>query len=139
MYSIKNVVFTLVLASGWFGCSADDAANSDGSNLGDLADGSMLSPDMTINNPRNPVGAGPAAIDIGSAANLGSAGSYVILAKTGITNVTGSSITGGNLGLSPAAASFATGFAMVADSSNAFSTSPSVVAPAKIYAADYAN
>ena len=48
------------------------------------------------------------------------------------------SITGGNLGLSPAAASFITGFSMIADSSNVFSTSASVVAPGKIYAADYA-
>ncbi|MCA1665000.1 MAG: DUF3494 domain-containing protein [Myxococcales bacterium] len=42
------------------------------------------------------------------------------------------------MGLSPAAASFITGFALTADPSNVFSTSPSVVPPAKIYAADYA-
>ena len=86
--------------------------------------------------PRNPAGAGPAPVDIGATTNLAAAGSYVLLAKTGITNVTGSSITGGNLGLSPAAASFITGFAMTADPSKRFSTSASVVAPGKIYAAD---
>jgi hypothetical protein len=63
----------------------------------------------------------------------------VLLAKTAITNVTGSSITGGNLGLSPAAASFLTGFSLVADSTNVFATSASVPAPGKIYASNYAS
>ena len=98
----------------------------------------MVPPDLTPNNPLNPVGLGPAAVDVGSSGNLAASGSYVLLAKTGITNVTGSAITGGEVGLSPAAASFITGFSMTADSSNVYSTSASVVAPAKIYAADYA-
>lgn len=42
---------------------------------------------------------------------LGAAGEYVILAKTAISNVPTSTITG-NLGLSPAAASYITGFAL---------------------------
>jgi hypothetical protein len=118
---------------------SNSGANSDlaGTNPNeDLAE--MVSTDMTINNPQNPGGAGPAAVDIGSAANLASAGAYVLLAKTGITNVTGSSITGGNLGVSPYAATAITGFGMKADSTNVFSTSASVVAPGKIYAANYA-
>jgi hypothetical protein len=96
-------------------------------------------PDMIMNNPPNPAGAGPAPVAIGSSSDLTAAGSYVVLAKTGITNVTGSSIAGGNLGLSPAAASFITGFSMAADPSNVYATSSSVVAPAKIYAASYAS
>lgn len=91
-----------------------------------------------MNNPPNPDGLGPAPVVLGSTTDDAAAGSYVLLAKTGITNVTGSSITGGNLGLSPAAASFITGFALIAHSSNVYSTSASVVAPAKIYAANYA-
>jgi hypothetical protein len=126
------VLLTLLLVAGC-GSSPDQGGGADLSHS-DLA---TLPPDMTVHNPRNPAGAGPAAVDIGSSANLEAAGSYVLLAKTGITNVTGSSITGGNLGLSPAAASFITGFAMVADSTNAYSTSVSVVGPGKIYAADY--
>jgi hypothetical protein len=59
----------------------------------------------------------------------------VLLAKTAISNVTGSTVTG-NVGLSPAAASFITGFSLVADSTNVFSTSNSVVG--KVYAANYA-
>src|SRR3954467_14564899 len=91
-----------------------------------------------VNNPRNPGGDGPAPADIGSSSNLAAAGSYVLLAKTGITNVTGSSITGGNLGVSPAAASFVTGFSLVADGTNVYSTSASVAAPGRIYASNYA-
>lgn len=91
------------------------------------------------NNPSNRAGEGPAPIELGSSTDLGAAGSYVMLAKTGITNVTGSSITGGHLGLSPAAASFITGFSLTADASNEYATSASVVSPAKIYASDYAS
>jgi hypothetical protein len=89
-----------------------------------------------MHNPPNPNGQGPAALVLGG--DLTGAGSYVALAKTGITNVTGSSITGGNLGISPATAAAITGFGLSADASNVFSTSSSVVAPGKIYAANYA-
>lgn len=88
-------------------------------------------------NPRNPAGAGPAPVDLGPTASLGAAGGYVLLAKTAISNVSGSAISGGSVGLSPAAASFITGFALVADPSNVFSTSSSVPAPGRVYAADY--
>jgi len=89
-------------------------------------------------NPPNPAGLGPAPVALGSTTDPASAGSYVVLAKTGVTNVTGSSITGGNVGLSPAAASFITGFSLIADASNVFATSVAVVAPGKIYASNYA-
>lgn len=66
---------------------------------------------------------------------LGAAGSYVVLAKTAISSVPSSTITG-DLGVSPAAASFVTGFSLVADATNVFSTSPQVTG--KVYAANYA-
>ncbi len=88
-------------------------------------------------NPPNPLGLGPAPVELGSPTDIASVGSFVVLAKTGITNVTGSSITGGALGVSPAAATFITGFDLIADSSNVFSTSASVVAPGKLYASNY--
>jgi ice-binding like protein len=65
---------------------------------------------------------------------LGAAGNYVILAKTGISTVPTSAITG-NLGISPAAATYLTGFALTADPTNVFSTSPQVTG--KLYASDY--
>ena len=112
------------------------AACGDGGNSGS-ADAGNNGPDA-MNNPPNPSGLGPAPVALGSTTDLTAAGSYVLLAKTGITNVTGSVITGGHLGLSPAAATFITGFAMTADTSNVYSTSASVVSPSKIYASNYA-
>lgn len=67
--------------------------------------------------------------------NLGSAGDFVILAKTGISTTGTTQITG-DIGISPAAASFITGFGLIADASNTFSTSSLVTG--KVYAADYA-
>jgi hypothetical protein len=67
--------------------------------------------------------------------DLGTAGTFVILAKSGIDTVPTSAVTG-NLGLSPAAASYITGFSLTADATNVFSTSPQVTG--KVYAADYA-
>lgn len=109
-------------------------ACGDNGNGGDDGNG----PDAQQNNPPNPSGLGPAPVQLGSSTDLTATGSYVILAKTGITNVTGSAITGGHLGLSPAAATFITGFAPVADATNVFSTSASVTAPGRIYASNYA-
>lgn len=133
---IRHLLLPLVLVAGCSssspGSGADLALPGSG---GDLA---TPPPDLTPYNPVNPAGLGPAPVEIGAAGNLASAGAYALLAKTGITNVTGSAISGGHVGLSPAAASFITGFAMTADPSNVYSTSPSVVSPAKIYAADYA-
>ncbi len=71
----------------------------------------------------------------GSAVVLGTASQYVILAKSGIATVPPSVITG-NLGLSPAAASYLTGFGLVVDATGVFSTSAQVTG--KIYASDYA-
>lgn len=67
---------------------------------------------------------------------LGLAGDYVVLAKTGISTVPTSTVTG-NLGVSPAAASYITGFTLTADSTNVFATSPQVTG--RVYAADYAS
>jgi Ice-binding-like len=90
---------------------------------------------QTATNARNPAGAGPAAVALGSAGNPGAAGSYVVLAKTGISSVPGSAVTG-DMGLSPAAATFLTGFSLIADATNVFSTSTQV--SGKVFAANYA-
>jgi hypothetical protein len=66
---------------------------------------------------------------------LGTVGNYVILAKSAITTVPISAITG-NVGLSPVAASFITGFTLVADPTNVFSTSTQVTG--NVFAANYA-
>lgn len=66
--------------------------------------------------------------------DLGTAEDYVILAKTAISTTPNSAITG-DVGLSPAAASYITGFSLIADPTNVYSTSTQVVG--KVYAADY--
>jgi hypothetical protein len=86
-------------------------------------------------NPDNGFGDIGGACAGASCVSLGTARNYVILAKTGISTVPASAITG-NLGLSPAAASFITGFSLVADPTNVFSRSSQVTG--KVYAANYA-
>ena len=66
---------------------------------------------------------------------LGMAGHFAILAKSAISAVPTCAVTG-DIGVSPAAATYITGFALTADPSNVFSTATQVVG--KIYAADYA-
>jgi hypothetical protein len=67
--------------------------------------------------------------------NLGTAGNFVILAKTGIST-TGTTLIKGNIGVSPIASTAITGFGLIRDASNQFSTSSLVVG--KVYAANYA-
>ena len=72
---------------------------------------------------------GPAAV------NLGTAGNFVILAKTGVST-TGATSVVGDIGLSPAAATYITGFGLILDATNTFATSSLVTG--KVWAADYA-
>lgn len=78
---------------------------------------------------------GTAAAASSGAVVLGKAGDFAILAKTGIASVPPSKVTG-NIGVSPAAATFITGFDLIADATNVFSTSTQVVG--KVYAPGYA-
>ena len=72
---------------------------------------------------------GPAPVD------LGTAGNFVILSKTGVTT-TGTTAVVGDIGVSPIVAAAMTGFSLIADPTNTFSTSSLVTG--KLYAADYA-
>ena len=74
------------------------------------------------------VSKGPALV------NLGTAGNYVILAKSGIDTVPTSAVTG-NIGVSPIDGTGVTGFSLAMDSSNTYATSTQVVG--KVFAADY--
>lgn len=66
--------------------------------------------------------------------NLGSAEDFAILSKTGIATTGTTSITG-NIGVSPVSASYITGFGLIMDSGNEFSTSSLVTG--QIFASDY--
>ena len=96
------------------------------------------SPSAPVVSPVDP-GAGPGTGAAGAhgpaSVVLGSAGSFVILAKSATSNVPTSAITG-DIGLSPAAASFITGFSLVHTAGTAVGTSAQVTG--NVYAADYA-
>ena len=66
--------------------------------------------------------------------DLGASGNYVILAKSAITNISTSAVTG-DLGLSPAATSYITGLSLT----NATGYATSAQVTGKIYAADMAD
>ncbi|MEK6749063.1 MAG: ice-binding family protein [Pseudomonadota bacterium] len=92
---------------------------------GSGADSPAVTPDSTT----------PGAIGA-SPVNLGTAGNFAILAKSGISTVPASAVTG-DMGVSPIAATAITGFSLTLDSTGTFSTSTQVVG--KVYAADYAS
>ena len=71
---------------------------------------------------------GPGIVDLKSAAD------FTLLSKTGISTIGVTSITG-NIGVSPAMATGFTGFSLIMDASNQFSTSIYVIG--KVYASDY--
>lgn len=66
---------------------------------------------------------------------LGTAAHYALLAKTGISTVPSSAVTG-NVGLSPAARTFLTGWSLITEPTDTYFTSAQVAAPGKLYAAD---
>ena len=66
--------------------------------------------------------------------NLGMAGKYTILAKSGISSVPKSVVTG-DIAVSPIGSTAITGFSLTADATNQFSTSTQVTG--KVYAPDY--
>jgi hypothetical protein len=74
--------------------------------------------------------AGPPAV------NLGTAGNFAILAKSGVST-TATSLILGNVGVSPITSTAITGFALTLDSSGQFATSSQV--NEKVYASDYSS
>lgn len=93
-------------------------------------------PDQSPTTPGAGPGTGAAGAHGPAPVILGAAGGYVILAKSEVSNVPTSAITG-NVGLSPAAASFITGFALDLPAGGASSTSAQVTG--NVFAADYAS
>ena len=66
--------------------------------------------------------------------DLGTAGDFAILSKSGISTVPPSAIVG-DLGVSPASGTYITGFSLTADPSNMFATSAQVTG--RVYAATF--
>jgi len=98
--------------------------------VGCVTDGTneAMSPiDLRQGQPATEKGRGPAPV------NLGKAGGFVILSKTGISTTGTTSVTG-NIGVSPVAATYITGFSLVSPPTY-YSTSAKVIG--KVFAADY--
>jgi len=66
---------------------------------------------------------------------LGTAANYAILAKTSVVSAPISAVTG-NIGLSPAARGYLTGWSLITEPTDTSFTSAQVAAPGKLYAAD---
>lgn len=103
--------------------TADGTVSDDGSADSSAGDGSTTDTGTTT------------TVVPGVPVDLGTAGAFVILTKTGISTVPTSAIVG-NVGVSPAAAGSITGFPLVADFTNLFSLTPQITG--KVYASDYA-
>lgn len=117
--ALCKTAFALLLVSLSAACASSDNATSDDS-------ASPIDEEKT--------GEVASALARG-AVDLGAAGNYVILSKSGVSTVPPSRITG-NLGVSPIAATAVTGFSLIASPTNVFSSSAQVTG--KVYAADYA-
>ena len=116
VYAITRVA-SLVLAAVVVGCAANDGAGGITSSLKDPTFRTLSANAL-----------GPAAVD------LGGAGDFVILSKSGISTVPQSAITG-NIGVSPIARGGMTGFSETMDGTNTFSQATQVTG--KMFAADY--
>jgi len=117
IFSMLILSVALLLAAFTVGCSSDDNGGSSSSEV-------CVGPDCV-------------SLTLGGAAgDLKTASGYVILAKTGVDTVPSSVVTG-NVGLSPADRGSLTGWSETSDVTDTFSTSSQVVAPFKLYAADY--
>lgn len=143
--TLSNVGSAFLLM--WLGtaCGSSDSAGPTKSDVGDdggpsdsvtATDGAT---DADLGAAVDGGGTDALAIDSASGAatlavNLGMAGNYAILAESAISSVPTCAITG-DLGVSPAAATFITGFSLIADSTNVFSLSKQVTG--KVFAADY--
>lgn len=108
---------------------AGDGGSNDARSGSD--DGSVLGADGGSSDAGVVIGTNPSRL----AVDLGKSGSFVVLAKSGISSVPTSAITG-DLGVSPIDATAITGFSMTADATNVFATSAQVTG--KIYASSYA-
>ena len=85
---------------------------------------------LMFSSPLLALAAGPSAV------TLGSSSAFTILSKTGIST-TGTTAVVGDIGVSPAPATYITGFALTLPAASAFSTS--AIVTGKVYASDYAN
>lgn len=113
------------------GSGDDTAASTNATSGADTSDADASTAGSASTDEDSTSDSGGAAVE---GVELGMAGEFAILAKSGISDVPPSAITG-DIGVSPAAATFITGFSLIADATNVFATSEQVTG--RVYAADY--
>lgn len=109
--------------------SAEGQGSSDATDSTDATDATDSTDSTDTSDTSDTVG------EPGTPVELGEAGGFAILAKSGVSTVPASAVTG-DVGVSPAAATYLTGFSLTMDVTDTFSTSPQVTG--KLYASDYA-
>ena len=122
LFNKKLWLLAVPLAVFMAGCNPDDDNRTD---LGGGGGGEPLPP------------LGAVCTAGATCVNLGTAGNYAILAKTGVATVPTSAVTG-HVGLSPAARGGLTGWSETYDVTDTFATSAQVAAPGRLFAADLA-
>lgn len=118
----KTTAAAILLSGAILGCNGGGSGNG-------VSATPVVSPPNTpgAGSGFNGLGQGPAPV------NLGTAGNFVLLASSAISTVPGSAVTG-HVGISPAAASFITGFSLSAPPTS-YSTSTQITG--QVFAADY--
>lgn len=144
--TLSALLLTMSVAAFGGGCENSDTQNADGTSDGSAdgaSDGNVDGADADTATRTDATDADASeaeTADVGTpaaptAVHLGTAGTFAVLAKTGVSTVPASAITG-DLGVSPAAATYITGFALTTDATNVFSISTQVTG--KVFASDYA-
>ncbi|MDO9069459.1 MAG: ice-binding family protein [Deltaproteobacteria bacterium] len=122
-FNNKMWITALLLAVSMTGCGNDGG-------------GGAAAPASTVGSAGASSTATKGAVSVEAlAVPLGTAGNYAILAKTGVSTVPSSVVTG-NVGLSPAARGFLTGWSLITEPTDTYFTSAQVAAPGKLYASD---
>lgn len=116
------LAMTFLLAGVVGACGGGGGNDNGGNNTGNVADSASQGP------------TGGSCVAIGCVP-LGTSGNYALLAKTAISTVPSSVVTG-NVGLSPSARIGLTGWSLVTEPTDTYFTSAQVAAPGKLYAAD---
>lgn len=130
MSKLNSNVFTKVAAAVLLSLAAACGATDGDSTARDSTDGASTDGDSMGGDSM-----GGDSMEETLPVNLRTAANFVILAKSGISTVPTSAVTG-DIGVSPAAATFITGFSLTADPTNVFSTSEQITG--NVYASDFA-
>jgi hypothetical protein len=128
---VNHQLSAVFLVSLLAGCASDDANSMDSA---DDVDDMDSTDDVDSTDATDSMDTVDTDLDPATLVELGQAGDFVILAKSGVSTVPNSAVTG-DVGISPASATYLTGFSLTVDVTDTFATSTQVTG--KLYASDY--